>query len=158
MESVTEAITEAMHRIGIEVSFPTHSYVPGQNVRHPEGAFDHIRASIQSDMPAGDISRSSAFLHGLIYLDSGYFWEAHEVLEPVWMVLPRDSEERVFVQGLIQLANGYLKLNMGRLKASARLACIAADLMNQVTANTVLDVEREGYLKKIQELRDHHHD
>ncbi len=49
--------------------------------------------------------------------------------EPVWMALPLGSGERLFVQGLIQLANGFLKLRMGRPRAARRLCAMARDPM-----------------------------
>ncbi len=51
------------------------------------------------------------------------------MLEPVWMHLPDGGEERLFVQGLIQLANGRLKLRMGRPKAAQRLVAKARALV-----------------------------
>ena len=47
------------------------------------------------------------------------------------MLLPKPSRERAFVQGLIQLANGFLKLEMGRSKAAQRLLVISQDLLRQ---------------------------
>jgi len=103
------------------IELPAHAYIPGQNERHPEGAFDHIRQTAVSGQTAAELARSQAFLSGLQFIESGYYWEAHEVLESVWMVLPEDTIERSFIQGLIQLANGHLKLHMGRPKAALRL-------------------------------------
>lgn len=45
------------------------------------------------------------------------------------MVLPTPSAERDHVQGLIQIANGFLKLKMDRPKAAARLEGIAKQLL-----------------------------
>ena len=107
---------------------PAHAYVPGRNERHPEGAFDAIRETAAPGMDAEALACSDAFRHGLRYIESGHYWEAHEVLEPVWMALP-EGGNRDFVQGLIQLANGLLKLRMERPRAALRLAKIARDLM-----------------------------
>ena len=107
---------------------PTHAHVPGQNARHPEGAFDHIRASAQPGMTPADLAESDAFRHGLFYIDSGFYWEAHEVLEPVWMALP-EGQDRRFLQALIQTANAFLKREMMRPGAVRRLCGIARDLL-----------------------------
>lgn len=108
---------------------PTHAYIPGQNDRHPEGAFDSIRASAVQGLDADQLAESEAFKAGLMFLNAGYFWETHEVLEPVWMALADGSLERQFVQGLIQLANGRLKMLMRRPKAAQRLVTQARGLV-----------------------------
>ena len=86
-----------------EAQWPTHRYVPGQNKRHPEHAFDSIKAGLSTDMSVAELAESSAFRHGLLYLENGYYWEAHEVFEPVWLSLPEHSDEKLFVQALIQV-------------------------------------------------------
>ena len=42
---------------------------------------------------------------GLALYRAGYFWEAHEAWEPLWLAAPPNSRERALLQGLIQLAN-----------------------------------------------------
>ncbi len=100
---------------------PSHAYVPGKNERHREDAFAELRATVVPGHDSAQLASCKAFLAGLQFLHTGYYWEAHEVLEPVWMALPGGSTERRFVQGLIQLANGRLKLLMGRPRAALRL-------------------------------------
>lgn len=93
-------------------------------------------------MSADQLARCDAFQAGLQYLREGYYWEAHEVLEPVWMALPADSVERKFVQGLIQLANGRLKLCMARPKAALRLVELARALIPAKQADlSIMTVE-----------------
>ncbi|MDO5528554.1 MAG: DUF309 domain-containing protein [Paracoccus sp. (in: a-proteobacteria)] len=99
---------------------PPHAYRPGQTPRHPEGAFDALRATAEDGLS------SKAYHLGLDWLEQGYFWEAHELLEPVWMAAPPNSAERLMLRGLIQLANARLKAAMGRKAASDRLMLIAA--------------------------------
>lgn len=132
--------------------WPAHAYVPGRNTRHAEGAFDHIRDTAQAGMNADALAGCAAFQTGLAYLNAGFYWEAHEVLEPVWMVLPVDSAERRFVQALIQLANGLLKLKMGRPKAALRLAGIARELMPEVKAGLMLGVDLDQTRARIDSL------
>ncbi len=122
---------------------PSHAYIPGQNKRHPENAFESIRQTAVPGKNADQLAQSNAFQTGLLYLKKGYYWEAHEVLEPVWMALPKHSIERGFVQGLIQLANGRLKMLMGRPKATIRLVSQARELVpaNEPRIVMTLDVE-----------------
>ena len=65
--------------------------------------------------------------HGLRLLDEGFFWEAHEVLEPVWLRAAPNSRERHLVQAVIQLANGGLKRALDRPRAAARLGALALE-------------------------------
>ena len=106
---------------------PPLAYVPGQTPRHPEGLFDPIRDTARPGMTADDLRRSLAWREGRHYLDEGFHWEAHEVMEAVWLALP-DGPQRLRVQAAIQLANAGLKLRMDRRKAAERLAGIVRDL------------------------------
>ena len=106
--------------------FPEYPYVPGRTPRHPEGWFDAIRDTVRPGATARELADSPAWAAGLAYLEDGFFWEAHEVLEPVWMALPHGSREREMVQALIQLANACLKREMGRPRAVLRLCRMVA--------------------------------
>lgn len=129
------------------------AYVPGKTPRHPEGAFDDIRQSVVSGMTAEALAQTTAFQTGLHYLETGYFWEAHEVLEPVWMALPQDSEARQFVQALIQVANAALKREMDRPKASLRLCDIAVGLLTGLRSPIVMSVEVAAVQRRIDALK-----
>lgn len=109
------------------ILFPSHAYVPGRTPRHPETAFDGLK---QVGTPLRD---SPAWQAGLAFFDAGYFWEAHEVWEVVWMAAPANSPEKALVQGMIQLANAGLKRRMGRPRAAGRLDVIADALLSDAT-------------------------
>lgn len=111
------------------IFWPKVAYVPGKTARPADGAFDAIRQTACAGMAPPDLAQSEAMRHGYAYLEAGYFWEAHEVLEAVWMALPEGSPERRFVQGVIQVANGRLKLRMDWPKAAGRLHMMAAALL-----------------------------
>lgn len=128
---------------------PTHAYVPGVSERHPEGHFDHIRNSVENDMTPEALARSDAFRSGLYYLEIGYFWEAHEVLEPVWLALPSAGEDRQLVQALIQFANAQLKVEMRRPKAAKRLCGIVRDLLSGIDAEVVMGLEVPQILRQV---------
>lgn len=100
----------------MSLPLPDHKHIPGQNARHPEDTFDWIRD--QAAAEAGN----AAWDYGLRLLHEGFYWEAHEVLEPVWMAAAPNSAEKAMAQAVIQLANAALKLDMGKPKAAVRLA------------------------------------
>ena len=78
-------------------------------------------------MAIDTISTCNAMAHAQYYLGQGYYWECHEVLEAVWMALVDHPVERQAVQGVIQIANGLLKVVMEQPKAATRLYSIAVD-------------------------------
>lgn len=117
---------------------PTHAYVPGINERHPENAFDDIKQSVKTNQQIQQLEQCAAFRAGLQFFEAGFYWETHEVLEPVWMALPDDCIEKRFIQGLIQLANGRLKLRMNRPNAAARLVVIARELIPKDSTEIVM--------------------
>ncbi|WP_109465590.1 DUF309 domain-containing protein [Albibacillus kandeliae] len=110
-----------------DIPLPPYAYVPGRDARHAESAFDAFHNSVQPGMSVAQLSETLAWRAGWYYIERGYHWEAHEVLEPVWMNLPPHSAEQQFVQGVIQAANAALKLRMDRPKATRRLCDIAED-------------------------------
>ncbi|MCE8005422.1 DUF309 domain-containing protein [Aestuariivita sp.] len=108
-----------------EIDLPGHAYIPGQTPRHDEVAFERFHASVTPGMDTAALQRTLAWRAGLVFLDQGFFWEAHEVLEPVWMATSRNSAEHQMVQAVIQLANAALKHKMGRAGAARRLCDLA---------------------------------
>ena len=92
-------------------------------------------------MSSAQLAQSEAFCTGLYYFRSGYFWEAHELFEPVWMALEEGSDDRRFLQALIQLANAQLKIKMQRPKAAKRLCMMVRDLLTTLTATRLMGQE-----------------
>jgi hypothetical protein len=105
--------------------FPTHAYIPGQTARHDPETFSGLHASVEAGMTVEALQETAAWKAGLAFLHNGYFWEAHEALEPVWMQTPPNSPERHLVQAVIQIANASLKELMGKPNAVCRLCDIA---------------------------------
>ena len=141
--------------MGEKVQIPPHAYLPGISARHPEGAFDTIRDTVRPGMTAAELGETAAFRHGLSYLEAGYFWEAHEVLEPVWMACPPNSARRLFVQALIQCANAALKARMGRPQASSRLCRISRRLLEaaeRLEGDRIMGCRTEDLRRRIDSL------
>ena len=134
--------------------WPLHAYVPGKTARHAKNAFDSMRETAQSGLSPYQLAQSRAFCVGLTYLKAGFYWEAHEVFEPVWIALPNPSRERQFVQGLIQIANGFLKVKMERPKAAARLEGIARQLVLEEWEDTIMGVDKGEIRAMIDSLND----
>ena len=54
-------------------------------------------------------------------LRAGFYWEAHEVWESVWLGCAPNSRGKALIKALIQFSNARLKARMGRPQAAARL-------------------------------------
>lgn len=110
---------------------PIQPHVPGKSERPTASpAFDAAAAA-----PAYTVDRmwseNATYLYGIDLYRAGFFWEAHEVWEPVWLRSAGNSRERLLVQGLIQLSNACLKIAMDRPDAAARLLTIAREKISE---------------------------
>ena len=132
-----------------QVPWPPHAYVPGQSARHPETWFDAIKTTVT---PGADMQHTRAWAVGLAYLEAGYFWECHEVLEAVWMALPNPSPERDVTQAVIQLANARLKHKMGRPRAVMRL-CDKVDTLLARHSGVILGLDMHQIAEWTEETR-----
>ena len=129
---------------------PPHAYIPGLTARHPDGAFDVIRDSVAPGMSAAELAGSDAFVTGLRFLDEGLYWEAHEVLEPVWMACLDPSPEREAVQALIQVANAGVKARMGRPRAVARIAALVEGHLAGMGSGPILGQSADGIRARLE--------
>ncbi len=59
---------------------------------------------------------ATLFEKGIEYFNSGYFFEAHDTFEEIWM--DERGEGVHFYQGLVQLATGFYHLKMDNLKGA----------------------------------------
>lgn len=103
--------------------------MPGVNARPDEAFFAAVKASVPAATVDATSADNAAWRYGLRLANAGFYWEAHEVLEPVWLNAAPNSRERHLVQAVIHLANGLLKQAMGRTGASLRLAEMCRDAL-----------------------------
>ncbi|WP_210387829.1 DUF309 domain-containing protein [Mesorhizobium sp. L-8-10] len=101
------------------------AYIPGRGERPGETAFEVYKEGLSESCSIADIAASRAFRGGLEFYETGYYWEAHELWEAVWMCLPQASAERHLLRGIIQLANAGLKRAMDRPAAAERILALA---------------------------------
>lgn len=79
------------------------------------------------------------FSRGIALFNHGHFFEAHEVWEEQWIELV--GAEKLAVQGLIQIAAGYLKNESGVRSAAVKLLTRGSALLrNNAGAYTGIDV------------------
>ena len=113
-------------------ALPPHAYIPGQTQRHKETQFDEIISSIPSVIDFETLQTLHAFHTALNFMEHGFHWEAHEILEAIWMKTAQNSIERLFTQCIIHLANANLKHIMKRETATQKIMTQANALSAEI--------------------------
>ena len=98
---------------------PRYRHIPGLTphpTRDPNG--HSFGASHGQDATLPDLNRSQPllsrdFLYGIDLFNEGYWWECHEVLEPLWLIAGRGSPAGHSLQAVILCAAAHLKVLMG---------------------------------------------
>lgn len=103
-------------------------YWPGQTARPDPVLFD----ALCDTASVGDPLASDAWRAGTLWYDEGFFWEAHEMWEAVWMAALPNSAARLLAQAAIQMANLRLKAAMGQPRAAVRIHDRAARLVTEL--------------------------
>ncbi|MFM9847582.1 MAG: DUF309 domain-containing protein [Hyphomicrobiaceae bacterium] len=106
---------------------PAQRHIPGSATVPDRAPLDAAKALTPQRVTADTWHDAPAYAYGLHLHAHGYFWEAHEVWEPVWLATVPNSRERQLLAALIQLANACLKLEMGQPKAALRLLQASQD-------------------------------
>ena len=109
-----------MRRI-TDLALPGQPHVPGSGSCPDMPPLEAAKALAPPITRSDDWQANAAYLYGHDLLEAGFYWEAHEVWEEVWLNCPANSAEKVLLQLLIQRANAGLKRRMGRDKAARRL-------------------------------------
>ena len=99
-----------------EGDFPPYGFVPGHHphpTQHPDGHSygAHPPAPAALDPSAWDAS--SAYLRAFDLFERGYYWEAHESWEELWIAAGRQGAVGALLKGLIKLAAAGVKVRQG---------------------------------------------
>ncbi len=108
-------------RLVPDISLPSHAHVPGSGSAPDLGPLERAKDLTPAVTRAAEWQENVPYLYGHDLLQAGYYWEAHEVWEAVWLATPANGPERFLLQALIQNANARLKSGMQRENAAARL-------------------------------------
>ena len=114
--------------------FPPYRFVPGKTphpTRDPDGhSYNKEPEQIDSFDPEYWNS-CEAYLYGVDLFNYGFWWEAHESLEGVWVAAGRHTETGLFIQGLIQISVAYLKAFQGFHDVAKRMASKGLEKMGR---------------------------
>ncbi|MDT8421767.1 MAG: DUF309 domain-containing protein [Desulfuromonadales bacterium] len=136
-------------------AFPAYRYLPFQaGMPHPtRDPGGHSYAAEEDDLPpfaAADWRHCQPYLYGVDLFNHGYWWEAHESWERVWLAAGQETPTARFIQGLIQIAAAQLKRFIGQERGArslttsgvARLAIDGEVFLGIEVARLVEEVER----------------
>jgi predicted metal-dependent hydrolase len=111
--------------------FPAYAYVPGLRPR-PR----HLQNRPADPPPASldpDAWRDSLpYLRGIELFEHGYYWEAHEAWESLWIAAGREGPVAELLRGLILLAAAGVKIRQGRGTGAATLGARARRCFERV--------------------------
>ncbi len=92
-----------------------------------------------------------ALARGIALFNARKFWEAHEAWEEAWLTL--EGDEKLFVQGLIQVAAGYYKATVqDQPRGCVKLLTAALEKLTPLPKN-FLGVETERFLPEVRRTR-----
>lgn len=111
--------------------FPAYSYVPRGPWPHPKSSPEGHSAGRVDQRPepiaADDWAASEAYCLGVALFNAGYYWEAHEAWEGLWLAHQRRGPTAEVLKGLIKLAAAGVKVRERQLHGVQIHALRAAD-------------------------------
>lgn len=121
--------------IAAGLALPDHAYLPGINPRSEDVVLEQAKALAAPQTRSQNWQENVAWLYGIRLIREGYYWEAHEVLETVWMNAAPNSREKALVQALIHGANARLKRKLGKSNAASRLVALSTEACERAYEN-----------------------
>jgi hypothetical protein len=104
--------------------FPQSRYKPGESPRSvrllSKAWLDRLPDPVA--FGPGSWMHSDHYRYAVDLFNHQYWWEAHEVLEGLWVENGRRTELAIFLQGLIQISAALLKASTGVHTGAARLS------------------------------------
>jgi hypothetical protein len=122
-------------RYAPQIPFPAYAFVPG---KHPHPNTDPQGHSFGQCHPVPEPldpqhpECSLAFLTAIDLFNAGFYWEAHEAWEGLWIAADRIGQLADFLKGLIKLAAAGVKIREGQIRGVERHARRAVELFQSV--------------------------
>ena len=101
---------------------PVRRYVPGSGASHPGHRAKTAGAGALGGerlLPSEQWAEQTSYIDGVDLFNHAFWWEAHDAWEGLWA--RAQGTQRLFLQGLIQLAAALLKHHMRSAAGSVRL-------------------------------------
>lgn len=122
-------------RYAPEIPFPAYAFVPGKHphpVTDPRGHSYRKSDSIPEPLQPDSAFRSIEFRYAVDLFNAGYYWEAHEAWEQLWVAARRTGVMADFLKALIKLAAAGVKAREGQVGGVRRHATRADELLESV--------------------------
>ncbi len=113
--------------------FPRYAYVPSRQphpVTDPQGHSFGISSEPAAPLDPSQPHDSEEFLFAIDLFNAGYYWEAHESWERLWLAAGRAGPVAALLKGLIKLAAAGVKAREGNLAGVRRHTIRAAELLS----------------------------
>ena len=115
------------------LALPPYSYVPGHAPHPVSDPAGHMHGSEHE--PAEPLQpeawdESAEYLYAIDLFNHGYYWEAHEAWESLWLSAGRTGRVGSFLKGLIKLAAAGVKAREGNPTGVSRHAKRAKELLS----------------------------
>ncbi len=137
----------------LTLDLPDYKHQPGLNPRPAEDFLPAGLHEFPTPVTAGNWAQNLAWCFGIRLINEGFFWEAHEALEPVWMKTRPNAREHHLVQGAIQLANCALKSSMKKNAAALKVKAMAHECVERAysggSLNTLMGLDEAALLSAI---------
>jgi uncharacterized protein len=116
------------------IVLPPYTYVPGRSPHPVSDPVGHMHGAAQDVPQRPDPEtwdRSAEYLRAVDLFNHGYYWEAHEAWEQLWMAAGRQGVVADFLKGLIKLAAAGVKVREGNAAGARRHVARARQLFQQ---------------------------
>lgn len=112
--------------------FPAYTHIPGVTphpTTDPRGHSFGVAHTECSPPEWSSLSECELFKIGCLLFNAGYYWEAHEAWESVWIAAERTGLVADFVKSLIKLAAAGVKVREGIPAGAQRHLARAQELL-----------------------------
>ncbi len=126
---------EPLLRYAPECALPPYTYVPGQTphpVTDPRGHSYGLKPTPAAAFDPAKWRTCRDYLQGIDLFNHGYYWEAHETWEGLWVAIGRRGPLADFLKGLIKLAASGVKCREGNAQGLQRHLARARTLFQGV--------------------------
>jgi hypothetical protein len=118
--------------------FPPYAYVPGRTphpTRDPGGHSYGAELELPEPPDPEEWRVCRAYLYGIDLFNHGFYWEAHEAWEGLWVACGRRGPTATYLQALINLAAAGFKARWGSARGIRANAKTAVKLFESVLSH-----------------------
>ncbi len=125
--------------------FPPYAYQPGRNphpTRDPDGhSYGTVSHTPEPPDPEHWVDCGD-YLYGIDLFNHGYYWEAHEAWEGLWVACGREGLTAIYLQALINLTAAGFKARWGSARGMSANAATAVRLLQSLETESGQHHER----------------